>query len=54
MRRIELLCEMFPGHERMIVFFADTGKRLGAECRIHPSLIAELGEMLGEGNVVVK
>ena len=54
MRRIELLCEMFPGRERMIVVFADTGRRVGAECGIHPSLVGELGEMLGSGNVVVK
>ena len=54
MRRIELLCEMFPGRERMIVVFADTGRRVGAECGIHPSLVGELGEMLGSENVVVK
>ena len=54
MRRIELLCEMFPGRERMIVVFADTGRRVGAECGIHPSLVEELGEMLGSENVVVK
>ncbi len=54
MRRIELLCEMFPGRERMIVVFADTGRRVGAECGIHPSLVEELGEMLGSENVVVR
>ena len=54
MRRIELLCEMFPGRERMIIVMADTGRRMGAECQIHPSLVEELERMLGEGNVVVK
>ena len=54
MRRIELLCEMFPGRERMIIFAEDTGRRMGAECLIHPSLVEELGRMLGEENVVVK
>ena len=54
MRRIELLCEMFPGHERMIVFFADTGKRLGAECRIHPSPDRRAGRDAGGGECYSK
>ena len=54
MRRIELLCEMFPGRERMILVFADTGRRLGAECVIKNSLLRELEELLGRENVVVK
>ena len=29
-------------------------KKIGARCRIHPALLKELREMLGEGNVVVK
>src|SRR5699024_452705 len=41
MRRIELLQEMFPGEDRLIVYFADTGRRLAADCVAHPSLIAE-------------
>ena len=53
-RKIELLLEMFPGKERMVLYFADTGKRLGADCVIHPALLRELREMLGEENVVVK
>ena len=54
MRRIELLCEMFPGRERMIIFIADTKRRLGADCLIRDSLVRELRELLGEENVVVK
>ena len=54
MRRIELLCEMFPGRERMIIFVADTKRRLGADCLIRDSLVRELRELLGEENVVVK
>ncbi len=53
-RKIELLLEMFPGKDRMVLYFADTGKRLGADCVIHPALLRELREMLGEQNVVVK
>ena len=51
MRRIELLQEMFPGEDRLIVYFADTGRRLAADCVAHPSLIAELKELFGEENV---
>ena len=54
LRKIELLLEMFPGGERMVLYFPDSGKRMGAQCVIHPALLRELGEMLGEENVVVK
>ena len=53
-RRIELLLTMFPGSERMVLYFEDTKKRLGAPCLIHEALVAELTELCGEGNVVVK
>ena len=52
--RLELLLEMFPGEQRMIVCFADGGKRLGADCCVHPALLAELKEMVGEKNVVYR
>ena len=53
-RRLELVLNMFPGNEPMVVYFADTKKRLGARCLIHPALVADLREMLGEDSVVVK
>ncbi len=53
-RRIELVLTMFPGTESMVVYFADTKKRVGARCVIHPALIEELYDMLGPENVVVK
>ena len=53
-RRIELILTMFPGREAMVVYFADTKKRLGARCVIHPALVEELREMLGPENVVIK
>ena len=52
--RVELLLTMFPGADRMVLYFEDTGKRVGAPCLIHPALIAELRELAGEANVVVK
>ncbi len=54
LRKLEMLLEMFPGKEQMILYYADTGKRLGANCVIHSALLRELKEMLGEENVVVK
>ena len=51
---IELLLTMFPGTEPMVVYFADTKKRVGARCVIHEALVAELQDLLGSENVVVK
>ncbi len=53
LRRIELLQEMFPGDERMIVYIADSGRRLGANCVIMDSLVRELEELLGRENVKI-
>ena len=53
LRRIELLQEMFPGREQMIVYFADTGRKLAADCVIMDSLVRELRELLGGENVKV-
>ena len=53
LRRIELLQEMFPGREQMIVYFADTGRKLAADCVIKDSLVRELRELLGGENVKV-
>ena len=53
-RRIELLLTMFPGDGRMVLYFEDTKKRVGAPCLLHDSLIAELRELCGGENVVLK
>ena len=45
---------MFPGEQQAVFYFADTRKRLGASCIIHPALCQELTELLGAENVVVK
>jgi DNA polymerase III subunit alpha len=54
LKRIELIMTMFPGRQQMIVYIADEKKKIGTRCIIHPALIDELKEMLGEENVVVK
>ena len=54
MKRIELVLKMFPADERLIVYFEDTGKRIGTQCLVHDALIGELQELLGAENVVVR
>ena len=53
-QRIQLILQMFPGHQQIILYFTDTKKRVGTRCVIHEALVEELKEMLGEENVVVK
>jgi len=45
---------MFPGTQQMVIYFEKEKKRLAARCLLHPSLIAEMKELLGEENVVLK
>jgi DNA polymerase-3 subunit alpha len=53
--RLKLVLTMFPGSEPLVLRFADTMRVLrGGRCVIHDALLADLREMLGEGNVVVK
>ncbi|MCI5754594.1 MAG: DNA polymerase III subunit alpha [Clostridiales bacterium] len=53
-RHVELVLKMFPGNDRIILFFADTRRQLTAPCLIHDALVADLIEVLGAENVVVK
>lgn len=52
--KVKLIFTMFPGEEQAVFYFADTGRRLGAPCVVHPALVSELGDLLGSENVVVK
>ena len=51
---LKKLMDMFPGKETAIVYLADSKKRLQTGCLIHEALLAELTEVLGEANVVIK
>ena len=53
-KRIELILTMFPGQQQMVIYCAREKRKLTARCIIHDSLVAELKEMLGEENVVIK
>jgi len=52
--RLKLIHMMFPGKQRMVIYFEDTKKSVGASCIIHDAFIKELNEMLGEKNVIIK
>lgn len=53
-RRVELLLSMFPGNDRLVLYFEDTKKRLVAPCLIHEAFVAELKAKCGDENVVVR
>lgn len=51
---IQLLIKMFPGRDRIILYCEKENARFGASCVIHDALIAELIELTGENNVIIK
>jgi DNA polymerase-3 subunit alpha len=54
LERIQLILNMFPGRQQMIIYCDREKKRMGAQCVIHDALVEELKDMLGDGSVVVK
>ena len=54
LRKIRNLLNMFPGKEQVILFCADTRKQLGARAALHPAMLDQLREWLGEEAVVLK
>ena len=53
-KRIELILEMFPGTQQLVIYCEREKKKLTARCLIHDALIDELKELLGEENVVLR
>jgi len=54
-RKIQLILELFPGQGAIRAKFMDTQRWTPpAPCLVHPLLVKELQEMLGEENVVIK
>ena len=45
---------MFPGDCRTVLYFEDTKARRGTACILMDSMLTELKNVLGEGNVVLK
>ena len=53
-RKIRAILKMFPGSNPVVVYFADTKKRMGSRCGLSGSMLGELKNVLGEENVVLK
>ena len=53
-RKVKAIINMFPGESRVVIFFADTRKRVSARCLLRNSMLGELRALLGEENVVLK
>ena len=52
--KIRAMLNMFPGESTVVLYFADTKQRRGTRCVLMDSLLRELKNVLGEGNVVLK
>ncbi len=53
-RHMKLVFQMFPGRDPVRMVMDDTRKVYGTEAQLHPSLIREAQETLGEENVVLR
>ena len=52
--KIKAIINMFPGENQVVLYFADTGKRIGSKCALYKTMLGELKSVLGEENVVLK
>ena len=52
--KVKAMLNMFPGEGSVVLYFADTRQRRGTRCGVRDSLLAELKNVLGEANVVMK
>ena len=52
--KIKAILNMFPGNSSVVLYFADTRQRRGTRCVLMDSMLTELKNVLGEGNVVLK
>ncbi len=53
-QKVSKLFLMFPGTERVILYLEDSGRRLGGTAMLHPAMLEQLREWLGDDAVVVK
>lgn len=52
--KIRSILSMFPGENPVVVYFADTKQRRGTRAVLMETMLKELKNVLGEGNVVIK
>jgi len=53
-KKVRAIVNMFPGDRTVKVFFADTRKLMGTKASLDNAMLAELRDLLGESNVVLK
>lgn len=53
-RKVRAMVNMFPGTQKVVVYFADTRQCRGAQCSLDKRLLSELQNVLGQENVVIK
>lgn len=47
-KKVLPILKMFPGKARAVIYFADTGARMGGSCALDERMLQELREQLGE------
>ena len=52
--KVRAILNMFPGESQVVLYFADTKQRRGTRCVLMDTMLEELQNVLGEGNVVIK
>ena len=52
--KIVPILNMFPGQVKTVIYYADTGVRMGGRCMPEEIMLEELRGLLGEKNVVLK
>ena len=53
-RKVKAVINMFPGKDKVVLFFADNRTRRGTQASFDSRMLDELKNILGEGNVVLK
>ena len=52
--KVRAILNMFPGENAVVLYFADTKHRRGTRADLRETMLTELKNVLGEGNVVIK
>ena len=52
--KVKAILNMFPGESQAVLYFEDTKARRGTRCALDSRMLAELVNVLGQANVVVK
>jgi len=53
-RKVKAIVNMFPGSSKVVLYFTDTKLLRGSSCALDAAMLAELKNVLGGENVVVK